>query len=312
MPVADEDFIALFEQHGPAETARRLGSDLRATYARRKRLEGKIGRQITGPEKTNRATRQGVAHPGRLEFDVKDGVVLVGSDCHYWNIEPSTAHRAFVKFCKELSPKIVVMNGDVLDGASISRHPPINWEKQPSLIQEIEACQERLGEIEKVAEKAKRVWCLGNHDGRFEVRLATVAPEYARINGVHLKDHFPLWQAAWSCWVNDDVVIKHRARSGIHAVHNNTMWAGKTMVTGHLHSLKISPMTDYRGTRFGIDCGTMADPWGPQFEYLEDGFRNWRSGFAVLTFVKSRLVWPEIVHVVGEDEVEFRGKVIRV
>jgi hypothetical protein len=72
-------------------------------------------------------------------------------------------------------------------------------------------------------------------------------------------------------------------------------------------------MTDYNGTRWGVDTGTMADPRGPQFiDYLEDNVTDWRSGFAVLTFFKGRLLWPEVVHVTGEDEVEFRGKVIRV
>lgn len=63
--------------------------------------------------------------PGRLHLDVMDGVVLVGSDAHYWPGVISTAHRAFVRACELLKPVAVVMNGDMLDGASISRHPPI-------------------------------------------------------------------------------------------------------------------------------------------------------------------------------------------
>lgn len=86
-----------------------------------------------------------------------------------------------------------------------------------------------------------------------------------------------------------------------------------SIVTGHLHSLKATPFTDYCGTRFGVDTGTLADVNGPQFiNYLEAGPTNWRSGFAVLTIWNGRLLWPELVHVIEEGKIEFRGKVIEV
>lgn len=311
MTCSDADFISIFQQHGPAETSRRLGITERAVHGRRVNLEKKYGQQIKAP--SPRTTRMAQEHPGRILIDLKDGVVLVGGDGHYWPGPATTAHRAFVKFCKTLKPQIVVMNGDAFDGATISRHHPIGWENRPSVIDEMEAVQERLGEIEKAAFKARKVWTLGNHDGRFETRLATVAPEYARVHGFHLKDHFPHWEAAWSCWVND-VVIKHRGpKGGVHAVHNNTVAAGKTMVTNHLHSLKVTPYDDYNGTRYGVDCGTLAEPNGPQFlDYSEDNPKNHRSGFVVLTFRGGKLLWPEIVAVYDSETVQFRGELIKV
>lgn len=311
--LSDADFVGLVEREGATAAAKSLGLALTNVYARRRRLEDKIGRQITGPAHHN-STRSGVQHSARAQLSVLNGVVLVGSDCHYWPDLITPAHRAFVHFCKELQPKAVVMNGDVLDGASISRHAPIGWESRPSLIGEIETCKLRLDEIKAaLPEKCKRVWTLGNHDARFETRLATVAPEYAKLHGVHLHDHFPHWSPAWAAWVNDDVVIKHRFKSGMHAPHNNTMWAGKTMVTGHLHSAKVMPITDYNGTRWGVDTGTMAQPGGPQFlDYTEDNPTSWRQAFGVFTFWKGRLLWPELVVVISPCEVEFRGKVILV
>lgn len=313
--IGEADFIRMFETQGALGTARSLGVGVRSVYERRTHLENKIGRQLVVPDavKKHGGTRVGVAHPQRLPVDVNTGVVLVGSDLHAWPGPAPTAHRAFCKFASEMAPKVIVMNGDVMDGARISRHPPINWEDRPSLIDEIGACKERLAEVEQVAPaKAVKVWTLGNHDARFETRLATVAPEYARIHGVHLKDHFPGWKPTMSLWLNSDCVIKHRHKNGIHATHNSTLWAGKTMVTGHLHSLKVTPFTDYSGTRWGVDTGCLADPDGPQFAYGEDNPTNHRSGFIVLTFHKGRLLWPEIVHVIGPGEVEFRGSVIRV
>lgn len=308
----DKDFVELFETHGPRETGRRLGIGERQVHKRRINLERKLRRSIVAPKNlTGRDPSHD--HPPRFELSIPNGCVIVASDAHYWPGEPSTAHRALVRFCKSLKPKAVVMNGDVLDFAAISRHPPIGWEKQPTVVEEIEAAKERLHEIELAAGRGvQKVWTLGNHDARFETRLATVAREYAMVNGVHLRDNFPQWTPCWSVWVND-VVIKHRFKGGVHATHNNTVTAGKSMVTGHLHSLKVTPYTDYTGTRFGVDGGCIADTDHQAFtDYTEDNPRNWRSGFVVLTFRDGRLMWPEVVAVVDKNTVEFRGELISV
>jgi hypothetical protein len=311
--IPPEDFIRLYEELGATGLAAKFGLNIRTVQRKRASMEGREGRQLKSPTRPDILLPEKPEHPGRLSVNIHDGVVLIGSDSHYWPGIISPAHRAFVKFCKTLKPKVVIKNGDELDGATISRHPPIGWEKRPSLIEEIETVKDRLGEITIAAGGARRFWPLGNHDARFETRLATVAPEFARVHGVHLKDHFPDWEPCWAVWINDSVVVKHRFKSGIHAPHNNTMWAGKTIVTGHLHSLKTMPITDYNGTRWGVDCGTLADPYGPQFsDYTEDSPRSWRSGFAVLTFREGRLLWPEVCHVVDEETVDFRGELIKV
>jgi hypothetical protein len=252
-------------------------------------------------------------HPGVVPLEITDGVVLIGSDSHYHPGIVSTAHRAFVAFCEELKPKIVIKNGDELDGAKISRYAPIGWESRPNLKDEIEAVKERLAEIEAAALGAERVWPCGNHDARFETRLATLAPEYAKVHGVHLKDHFPKWKPCWQALINKTVVVKHRMKGGIHATRNNTLNAGRTIITGHLHSLKVAPLSDYNGTRWGVDCGSLADPYGEQFyNYTETSPLDWRSGFVVLTFAGGELMWPEVVFVRAPGKVDFRGKVYSV
>lgn len=309
----DKDFIELFKKHGPHETARRLSCDVRAVYYRRTSLEQKYGQTIIGP--TNQSARDtSNDHPARHHLDVKNGTVIVASDAHYWPGEPSAGHRALVKFCKELKPKAVIMNGDVMDFPQVSRHPPIGWENQPTVADEIENAKDRLHEIELAAGRGvQKVWTLGNHDARFETRLATVASEYARLNGFHLKDIFPQWIPCWSVWINEDVVVKHRFKGGIHATHNNTLAAGKSMVTGHLHSLKVTPYSDYNGTRYGVDSGCIADPDHAAFtDYTEDAPKNWRSGFVVLTFVDGELLHPEVVMVMDKKRVQFRGEIYTV
>lgn len=304
--VSDDDIIRLFPLVGAAGIAQQFGMQERNVYERRRSIENRHGINLTSPSHT--ATE----HPGRIHIEVENGVVLVGSDAHYFPDRISTAHRAFVKFCKIHKPAVVVMNGDVFDGATVSRHPPMGWESLPSVAEELEACKDRLGEIEKASGKAQRIWTLGNHDARFETCIATRAPAYAKVDGVHLKDHFPHWEPCWSVWINNDVVIKHRNRGGIHATRNNTLNAGKSIVTGHLHSLKVAPVSDYNGHRWGVDSGTLADPYGPQFEYTEDNVVDWRSGFVVLTFENGELRQPETALVVREGVIDFRGKTFNV
>lgn len=245
----------------------------------------------------------------RKELTIKNGTVIVFSDAHFQPGLFSTAYYALLHFIEKLKPYAVINNGDAFDGASISRHSRIGWEKRASVKEELEACKHALSEIE-ARTKGKLIWCLGNHDARFETYLAGAAPQYEGVFGIHLKDHFPMWHPCWSTWINGDVVIKHRWHNGIHAVFNNTVKSGKSIVTGHLHSPKVLPWTDYNGTRYGVDTGTLADPsWDCFTEYTEDGPKNWRSGFAVLTFRDGKLLMPEIVQVWNERAVEFRGEI---
>ena len=314
-PTCDEaTFIELIQTLGADETARKLGIATRTIHQRRARIEKQRGIVIVSPHARSTLRAEAVSeHPHRLKAMVHTGVVLIGSDSHYWPGVVTTAHRAFVKFAKILKPQIIIKNGDELDFPSISRFQPIGWETRPKVSDEIDATKDRLHEITMACPKARRIWPLGNHDARFETRLATQAEEYANVHGVHLKDHFPAWEPCWGVWINDDVVVKHRFKGGIYSVRNNALLAGRTLITGHLHSLKVWPHSDYNGTRFGVDTGSLAEPYGPQFvDYTEDNPKDWRSGFVVLYFDKGRLLWPQIAHVIGDGLIDFRGEIIEV
>jgi hypothetical protein len=252
-------------------------------------------------------------HAGRVDLGIDDGVILVGSDAHIMPGTPTIAMHAFEQAIKYFRPrglKCVVLNGDVCDFTTISRHPSIGWEKKPSLIDELAAVQSQLRRLRQSGgDKIEYIWTLGNHDARFETKVANELPQYAGVRGVHLKDHFPDWRPGWSCWINDDIVIKHRWKGGVHATHNNTVYSGKTIVTGHLHSLRVSPFTDYGGTRFGIDTGCLAAPYSEPFiHYTEGNPVNWRAGFVVLSIRDGRLLWPEVAPVVSDTEWSFRGE----
>jgi hypothetical protein len=311
------EFIELWRSHkgSAAKVARALGVDLRNVKMRRRNIERKHGLQLEAcaPQAHHYKHLAPPIHSARKHLEVKNGVVLIFSDAHFWPGVRTTAYKALLAFIRELKPKAIVNNGDCFDGASISRYPRIGWDSKPSVKEELQACTERLSEIEDAANGAKLYWPLGNHDARFETRLAQNAPEFEGVQGFSLKDRFPAWAPCWSVWINEEVVIKHRLKGGIHATRNNTLNAGKTTFTGHLHQLKVTPLDDYNGTRWGVDTGTLAEPDGPQFvDYTEDGFKDWRSGFAVATFYNGALLWPELCRTLEFGKVDFRGHVIDV
>lgn len=312
---SDDEFMALFDRLGAKRTSQQIGSTERNVYARRRRLEEKYGERITAPTLSCLEAK----YPHRLQHELKNGTILVGSDFHIWPGQESTALKAFKKFADDLRPNIVILNGDVLDFPSIGRHAPIMWESAPEPWQEIEAAQDHLHDIATACKRARKIWTLGNHDARFEANLANNARQYRNIKGVHLSDHFGLWEKGWSCAVNSLVevgrtMIKHKPRGGgMNAARASTLNSGWSYVHGHLHSQKVIPVTDYNGDRYGVDAGMVAEPSFKQFvNYTEDAALDWRSGFGVLTYRDSRLMAPELVTVWDDKRVQFRGDLIRV
>lgn len=251
----------------------------------------------------------------RFGLKVKNGVFIIGSDAHYKPHYVATAHRAMVALTKALKPRGVILNGDIFDASSVSRHFRIRWERRYSVKEELEACVDRSGEIEAVAGNAwlGRTW--GNHDSNFETRLSGLVPEYEGVAGFTLWEHLPRWQPCMSVFINDGpggLVVKHRFKGGMHAPHNNVLWAGRSMTTGHLHSQKVQPITNYNGTLYGTDSGCLATPDDDAFHYAEDDPRNWRSGFSVHTFIDGEHMPPDLCTVIGSGRVWFRGEVLEV
>ena len=252
---------------------------------------------------------------GRLRMDMDDGRAVVFSDAHFQPDCVSTANRALVKMLPELKPSLLVCNGDAFDGSSVSRHPPMFGEQRVSPARELRACQERLTEIADAAKGARRVFTLGNHDVRIHSYIASAAPQLVDLESLDLRFLFPEWQFAWSLFVNDNTVIKHRYRSGAYAPANNVRGSlGCNFVTGHLHSMKVMPLSAYahRPTVYGVDTGMLADPEWPCFGYREDSPADWRSGFVVMTWRGGRLLAPELCTVVGEGVVDWRGELVAV
>jgi hypothetical protein len=321
--LTDEEFAREMQIHGSVgNVARAHGMDPRGLHRRRHKMAERgvvLTTKLTGrPEDHNIPPgfrgEDAWTWPRQKDLWLHEGTAVVFSDAHYWPGEPSLAHRALLQVIKAVKPRAVFANGDIFDGAGLSRFPPFGFSKQPSPVDELHACQERMGEIEQAVPRGcELIWNVGNHDSRWERVLAQQADKFAGLHGLRLADHFPPWEMVWSTMINGSargpVMVKHRYNGGIHSAYNNTLRAGMSIVTGHTHALEVKPWGDYRGRRWGVQTGSLADLHGPQFEYHENSPSPMCSGFAVLTFHDGEMRPPELCEVI-DGKAWFRGEIV--
>jgi hypothetical protein len=321
--VSDAEFIQVWRATGSSDRcAKALGVCPQSVRSRRRNIEKRHGIQLLTLDSQKRpAFDQSMlitADRVEVQLTCMNGVILIAGDQHYWPGEIPVMHRAYVYLSKRLKPFAQVWNGDAFDGSGISRFPSIGWENKPTVKQELDVVQDRSHEVIKASPNSKRIWAAGNHDLRFESRIAAVASEYRGVQGIHLKDHFPEWTPAWFVTVNggadSHTEIRHRENGGVHAAYNNTLKSGISIVTGHDHVADVKAYDDRRGRRYGVRHGMTADSCrDPQFvNYLEGRKTNWQSAVAVLTYRDGVLLQPELAMKFSDDSFQFRGEVIRV
>ncbi len=310
-----EQFVNLLIEHNGATSkiARLLNVDARNICNRRERIEQFL--QCELPRGKVASWRQTEGQNRVIDLEIENGTVIVGSDLHKWPDITGTAERAFIAIQQMLKPAVTILNGDGLDGAAISRHGKIGWEQRPKVKDEIAALQEFSHAVIEQNKNGKFIRTRGNHDGRFDTFLSGVAGELEGVRGTSLQDHLGMWTECVAVTVNrgekGHTIIKHRFRSGgIHADWQNVLKQGVNIVFGHLHCQRVRAFTDARGVRYGIDAGMLAPVLGPQFAYAEADINDWRSGFAVLTYIDGELMPPELVQVMDEDDgiIYFRGQ----
>lgn len=305
--------------HGIAGSARHLGINERTIYRR----IGKLNVQSPFAPGGLPRIRQTQTFPHRVPLEIRDGVVVVFGDAHYWPGDPPFMHRALVKMLKrfreERQLRAVIANGDMVDMAAISRYPRVNWEHRPKPKQEIEVCQDRLHEVAEAAGRVPKLWPDGNHDARFNLYIARGAPDLEGLKGSQLKDFFGAWQPCWSVLINDGIsdyptFVKHRMRGGIHAIRNNVKQTGTHIITNHLHAANVVAVTDMQKTLYGVDTGCIAEISSPQFLYTEDNPKDWREAFCVLRFKDGNLLPPQLVMRCQYDpqSVTYRDELIKI
>src|SRR5581483_9473342 len=119
------------------------GIPIRTVYKRRRAIDAKGLVLATVPLQQSNGASYGwqveaTPYRQRLDFTVRDGYAVFFGDAHWWPGEMSLANKALLVLLKRLKPKFVAANGDVFDGASISRHEPLGWTKLPKVIEELD------------------------------------------------------------------------------------------------------------------------------------------------------------------------------
>lgn len=303
----DSEFIQAYStSHSHQEVKDKLSIDNDRSYRRRvKRYEDRNGSlpAFLPPES--------ILPIEYHHLNIRDfsGTLVIFSDAHFRESEPSDAFLILLQICAKLKPEYIVNNGDAFDGSAVSRFPRIGWEPIPSVLDELKATRSALEQIKNSSPDSKRLWFIGNHEQRLSNYLSNNAAMFEGMEGFKIEDHFKDWPFYVSAGINDSLVIKHRIYSGMHASYNNTLKSGMSIVTGHTHRLNIRPFSDYRGMRYGIETGTLARPYGSQFNFMESNTRDWQEGFVVIT-IKENQIYPELVPVV-DGKAFFRGELFK-
>ncbi len=150
--ISDKTFLETWMKFegSVVKISKALNRSERHVYDRRVSLEGKMGIQLpSGRRSGTGRSKEFVSRIGeRINLTIKDGLVVVFGDAHYWPGDDSVAHKALIRYIELYQPMTIICNGDAFDGAKISRHPPHGWTKLPDVADELAFCKEKIGEIE--------------------------------------------------------------------------------------------------------------------------------------------------------------------
>jgi predicted phosphodiesterase len=117
--------------------------------------------------------RDEVAPPIKLE-----GKTAVLSDIHF-GIHDKQAVIAAVQYARSEQVENIVLNGDILDGARISRHP--KNPNMPKFLDELEMVKPFLRGLRADFPSARIIFKAGNHEDRLEAYLMANAQEMAGL-----------------------------------------------------------------------------------------------------------------------------------
>jgi len=308
-PMSDElmlETIRIWKASGSiANAARRTKISVNTFQSRLAKAKTKFPELITEEDTLAYLNRIKWAYPDMHTPEGDIQTVLIGGDAHVWPGEPSIMWQAFVKVAKKIKPDAIVLNGDIIDGARISRHGRSPGGRAPRLVDELDAVRAHL----KMLPFAKhKIWTMGNHDVRVDNYFANQAPELEEYAG-SVTQRFTDWTFCWATFINN-VEIRHRFRGGIHAAWNNALHTGITIVTNHTHQLSLAAVRNRNGTSYGIETGMLGDPSSAAFEYAEGAVSRACAGFVLLSFDEEGHIMPPEFCEMVRGRPAFRGQYV--
>lgn len=211
--------------------------------------------------------------------------VLVLSDLHV-PFHDADLLTAIMKYCRDLKPDEVILNGDLVDFYSVSR-----FDKSPhraeDLQYELDCVAEVLEKIRKANPKAIIRYIMGNHEERLKRFLGSRAKALYNLNCLKFHrliraDEFNIKLVDYCYYPSPKFVITHGNRYGEHPAKNLLMkdFIGFSGLSGHAHRRDFSVRTSPNKMFFWNVSGHLADQ--SALEYAKH--HRWVQGFAVLKF----------------------------
>lgn len=183
-------------------------------------------------------------------FIISQSRVLIISDLHF-PYQDNRAITAALNYGKEKNANAILINGDLIDFATISRHER-DW-RQRSVKEEFDATRTFLVSLRKNFPKARIIYKFGNHDERWEKYLYAKAPEIFDMEEFELENIMRLNELKIEV-VKDKRPIKigklfvfhgHEftgGAGGVNPARSTFLKANSSVIVGHYH--RTSQHTD--------------------------------------------------------------------
>jgi predicted phosphodiesterase len=232
---------------------------------------------------------------------------LIISDLHIPYQDNDSIQKA-INYGKEKKVNCILINGDVLDFAGISRHEK-DW-RQRSVHEEFEATRVFLNSLREHFPKAKIVFKYGNHDERFEKYLFLKAPEIFDCTDFQLEVLLKLGE------LKIEVVKEKRPiRIGkLTVLHGHELFGGsggvnpargtflktlENVVVGHYHKTSSNTEASMYGDVFSVHsvgclCGKTPyympiNKWNTGFAYCELDIKTGNYTFYNLKIINGKI-----------------------
>lgn len=242
------------------------------------------------------------------------GIVI--PDCHV-PYEDTQAFKLLLKVISGVSPGIIVSLGDFCDFYSVSAH-----DKDPNrgtdLKAELEACKQRLRQIEYAAPKAERYFLAGNHEDRLRRYLSQ--PQAKAMYNLHkIPDALELGDK-WSYHPYKTVLTLGKMRfthdvgkTGKYVAQQTLDRAQYNIAVGHAHRLSYCVEGNIDGKPHFSACFGWLGDW-KQADYVHElsAKRDWSLGFGTFNMLESTGEIFMQVHTLVNYKVVVDGKLYSV
>jgi predicted phosphodiesterase len=217
-------------------------------------------------------------------YEITQSRTLIISDLHIPYQDNDSIQKA-INYGKEKKVNCILINGDVLDFAGISRHEK-DW-RQRSVHEEFEATRIFLNSLREHFPKAKIVFKYGNHDERFEKYLFLKAPEIFDCTDFQLEVLLKLGELKIEV-VKDKLPIKigkltvlhgHElfgGSGGVNPARGTFLKTLENVVVGHYHKTSSNTEASMYGNVFSVHSIGCLCGKNPYFMPIN----KWNTGFA--------------------------------